>query len=476
MIQPSQVREHYDQLAAERASWFNRNIFFHSEILRYCRFFIPDQSRVLELGCGTGDLLAGLNPSYGVGVDVSPQMTAVASQKYPHLKFVTNDVEKFESQEKFDYVLISGTLGSLHNIQGFLKKISSMMTNETRIVISYYNELWGPILRVGERMGWKMPEIIANWLSVEDIANFLELSGYQVVRRDYLMLCPIRIPFVTSFINKIIGNLPILRRLSLTHLLVARPNRPFPNPEELTASIVLTCRDEEDNIQGLVEGIPQLGKHTEIIFVEGHSKDRTVEKIQEMIKKYPEKDIKLFKQKGIGQGDAFRLGFDMAKGDLLCWMEADLTIDPKEIALFWETYVSGKGEYINGTRFIYQMEKNSMPFFNFIGNRFFGNIFTIILEQRFTDTLCGFKAVSRKNYQKIKKDFDYFGDFDPFGDFQLIFGAIKHGLKVAEIPVHYSPRRYGESKAYGKSFLSFIKHALILFRMSWFAFIKIKLF
>ena len=246
--------------------------------------------------------------------------------------------------------------------------------------------------------------------------------------------------------------------------------------DQLTSSVILTCRDEEENIEGLVKAIPLMGRHTEIIFVEGHSKDNTVAKIQEMIKKYPEKDIKLLKQKGIGQGDAFRLGFDQAKGDLLCWLEADLTIAPQEIGLFWDAYVSGKGEYINGTRFIYQMDKKSMPFLNFIGNRYFGNIFTFMLGQRFTDTLCGFKAIAKRNYQRIRQEIDYFGDFDPFGDFELIFGAIKNALKVVEIPVHYRPRQYGQSKAYGKTFFSFLKHAWLLIKMSGLAFVKIKLF
>ena len=136
----------------------------------------------------------------------------------------------------------------------------------------------------------------------------------------------------------------------------------------------------------------------------------------------------------------------------------------------------GKGEFINGSRFIYKMEKGSMPFFNFLGNRFLGNLFSIILKQRFTDTLCGFKAVSKKNYLKIMKQIDYFGDFDPFGDFELIFGAVKNNLKVAEIPVHYKSRSYGESKAYGFSFFSFLKHSWLLLKMTWIALIKFNKF
>ena len=155
----SNLKEHYNRLAPNRKEWLSRNQFFHAEILRYCRFVIPENSSVLELGCDTGYLLAGLKPSYGVGVDISPEMLTIAREKYPHLKFFSADVEDFEIKEKFDYVVITGTLGSVRNIQSFLKKISSMMTNDTRVIITYYNGYWGPLLRFAERIKWKLPEI-----------------------------------------------------------------------------------------------------------------------------------------------------------------------------------------------------------------------------------------------------------------------------------------------------------------------------
>lgn len=434
------------------------------------------ESRVLELGSKTGDLIGRLNVFYGVGVEVSKEMVEEAKGQFPHIHFIHHNIETFETNQNFDYILLPGILGSIENIQLFFKNLLKYSTHETRVIIYYYNELWGPLLRLAERVGLKMPEVIFNWLSIDDIDNFLHLTGYEVIRRDYLMLLPFYIPFLTPLFNKLIAKFPVIRRLTLIHTIIARPQKPPENFEQLTTSVIITCRDEEENIEGLVKGIPTMGKHTEIIFVEGHSKDNTAGKIQEMIKKYPEKDIKLYQQKGIGQGDAFRLGCEKAQGDFLCWLEADLTIPPEEIKMFWDAYASGVGEYINGTRFIYQMEKKAMPFLNFVGNRFFGNIFTPLLGQRFTDTLCGFKAISRKNYQKIRWQINFFGDFDPFGDFELIFGAVKNCLKVAEIPVHYRPRQYGEPKAYGKSFFSFLKHAWLLLKMSWTAFIKLTLF
>jgi len=253
-------------------------------------------------------------------------------------------------------------------------------------------------------------------------------------------------------------------------LVVARLDSPPDNVDNLINSVVITCRDEKENIEPLVERIPQMGKHTEIIFVEGHSKDGTKEEIKRVIEKYPHKDIKLLIQGGIGQGDAFRKGFDHAKGDFVFWLEADLTTPPEELTKFWDAYISGRCEYANGTRLVYKMQKSAMPVVNFLGNRFFGNLFTWLLKQRFTDTLCGLKALSKRNYLKIRKEINYFGDFDPFGDFELIFGVIKNNLKVADIPVKYYPRQYGQTKT------KVFRHGILLLKMSWIAFKKFKLF
>lgn len=466
------LRNFYNQTAGKRKKYYNRNRFYHRSILKYFRMCIPEGSTVLELGCATGDLIGNLKPSKGIGVDISDSMIAIAREKYPSVAFVCNNAENFETDQVFDYIIFSGIVGSIENIQVLLEKAQKWTTTDTRVFVDFYNPLWYPLIKMGEKIGLKMPELTRNWLSVDDIQNFLDISGYQVIKRKFLMFFPKYIPVITYILNKYIGNLPGVRRFSLNNIVIARPAVPLPNPETKKCSVVITCRDEEGNIEGLVTRMPKMGSKTEIIFVEGHSKDNTVARIQEMIRKYPEKDIKMLTQKGIGQGDAFRYGFDEAKGDFVIWLEADLTTPPEEAIHFWNAFIQNHGEYVNGSRFIYKMERSAMPLFNFLGNRFFGILFTALLKQRFTDTLCGFKAISKKNYLKIRKQIEYFGDFDPFGDFELIFGAIKNNLKVTEIPVHYQPRQYGQSKAYGQSFFSFMKHAMLLLRMSIIAFKK----
>lgn len=469
-MQKEVIKQHYNNSAPERDYWRNKNKYYYDRIIRHYKFQIPEESTILELGCGTGDLLAALKPSRAVGVDFSEEMIKIAKEKYPEFEFYCEDVETFNIVGVFDYIIISGTLGQTEDIQNFLKRIVSFANSDTRVIIDYYNHLWEPILTFAEKLRLKMPEPIHNWLSLEDIENFLNITGYEIIKHDFSLLFPKNILILTPFLNKFLSKFTIIRRFCLLQFVVARPLVSPDNYKNLTSSVVITCRDEKENIEPLVERIPQLGKNTEIIFVEGHSKDRTREEIQRIIEKYPQKTIRLLVQDGIGQKDAYRKGFDQAKGDFILWLEADLTTPPEELSKFWDAYITGRCEFANGTRLVYKMAKGVMPLLNFLGNRFFGNLITWLLERRFTDTLCGLKAISRRNYLRIRKQLDFFGDFDPFGDFELIFGAVKNNLKVVDIPVKYNPRKYGQTKTKP------LKHGCLLLKASWAAFKKFKLF
>jgi glycosyltransferase involved in cell wall biosynthesis len=229
------------------------------------------------------------------------------------------------------------------------------------------------------------------------------------------------------------------------------------------------CRNERGNIEDAVKRIPQMGRDTEIIFVDGNSTDGTPEEIERQIREHPERDIRLIHQgAGIGKGDAVRKGFAAAKADVLVIQDADLTAAPEDLPKFYKALRSGKGEFINGSRLVYPMEKQAMQLLNLLGNKFFGTLFTWLLGQRFRDTLCGTKMISKKDYDLIVANRSYFGEFDPFGDFDLIFGAVRQNLKVVEVPVTYRARTYGATN------IARFKHGWLLLKMSWIAFKKIK--
>ncbi|MBI5905610.1 MAG: glycosyltransferase family 2 protein, partial [Deltaproteobacteria bacterium] len=339
----------------------------------------------------------------------------------------------------------------------------------TRVILTYFNYLWGPVLWAGERLGIKRPQPDQNWLSLADLQNLLSLAGFQTVSMGYKVLLPVRVPLLSSLCNRVLANLPLLRKLCLVETLIARP-APVPVPEEaLSCSVVVPARNERGNVESAVRRIPPMGRHTEIVFVEGNSRDGTAEEIERVIAACPDRDVKIVRQgSGVGKGDAVRKGFAAATGDVLMILDADLTVPPEELPKFLATLCSGRAEFVHGSRLVYPMEKQAMRFLNTLGNKFFSLAFTWLLDQRFKDTLCGTKVLLRRDYERIAAGRSYFGDFDPFGDFDLIFGAAKLDLKILEIPIRYRERTYGTTQ------ISRFRHGWLLLRMCLFALRRIK--
>ena len=420
-------------------------------------------------------VLAALNPSFGVGVDLSPQMIAIAAATYAQLEFHAGNIEDDAFLETitgpFDYIVISDTIGLIEDAEALFETLHRLMTNETRLILAYYSHLWEPVLRVAESLNLKMPQVDQNWLSTADTTNLLALADYEVVREEWRQLVPRRLLGVGTFINRFIATLPGIRMLCLRNYLVARPLPRLPRPEKMpSATVLVPCRNERGNIESAVTRLPKFAPDIEILFVEGHSKDGTFEECERVKAAYPDRDIKVFRQPGKGKGDAVRKGFAEARGDILMILDADLTVPPESMPKFYNAIASSRGEFINGTRMVYPMEDTAMRTLNNIANRGFAKIFSYLLNQRFTDTLCGTKVLCRRDYDRIAANRHYFGDFDPFGDFDLIFGAAKLNLRIVEVPIRYAGRSYGETQ------ISRFTHGWLLLRMVLFAWRKLKAF
>ncbi|MCR4336946.1 MAG: glycosyltransferase [Candidatus Omnitrophica bacterium] len=462
----SSLSDHYNSLAHLRDWYRQKNRYYYELLHKEYRYFVPKGKKVLEVGCGTGELLNVLEPSIGVGIDLSHKMAAAAHEKFPHLQFFAGEVKDLLLPEKFDYVILSGLLGEVQDIQQLLLDLKRFCHPQTRIIIEYYSYFWQYLLKMGEKWHMKIPQRIQNWVTHEDVLNFLTLAGYEDVRWERSILCPQNIWGVSYILNRFVAKLPIINALTLNHFVIARPI--FSPMEDFSVTIVVPCRNEKGNIEQAVTRTPSFGKHQEFIFVEGGSKDGTYEEVERIIQKYFDKDIKLFKQVGRGKADAVRVGFGHATGDILMILDADLTVAPEDLPKFYDAIRSNRGEFINGCRLVYPMEKEAMRFLNMLANKFFGIFFSWLLGQRFKDTLCGTKVLFKDQYQEIAANRAYFGDFDPFGDFDLIFGAVKLNLKVLELPIRYRERTYGTTQ------IRRFYHGLLLFKMCGFAMKKIK--
>jgi SAM-dependent methyltransferase len=465
------IYENSEHHARSRQYWRQKAEFFHVEDLRYLRFLVPKGLRVLELGCGTGDTLAALEPAYGIGIDFSPTMIEHARRAHPEIEFRVGDIEHPDTlitlQGPLDVILIVDTLGSLEDCQALLENLHRLCSRETRLVVAYYSHLWHPLLKLAERLRMRMPQPPYNILSPTDLRAIAELSGFDSIKSEVRLLSPLRLLGLGRLINRFLSPIPLIRHLSLRHYLVARSAHHL-GDDSVSATVVIPARNERGNIDPAVRRIPRFCDDLEIIFVEGHSTDGTLEEMRRVKEAFPDREIKILVQVGKGKSDAVFTGFDAARGDVLMILDADLTMPPEQLGKFWNAIRTGKGEFINGTRLIYPTEYDAMRFANLIANKAFSYLFSWLLNQRFTDTLCGTKALRRSDYLRLKAGRAYFGDFDPFGDFDLIFGAAKLNLKVVEIPIRYANRTYGQTQ------ISRFRHGLMLVRMVMFAFFRIK--
>lgn len=357
-------------------------------------------------------------------------------------------------------VILDNIIGDIPDLQVYFENLRKNINPETRVLISYHNFTREPILNLASSLGLRKKVGIQNWITGDDLKNILQISGFDVI----------------STYSRFFG---------ITSITVARPktvnHQSLAINHSYSVSIIVPARNEEGNIPKIVPSIPKFGKWQEVVFVEGNSKDKTWGVINEQITNYKsqtinksqksnfKRTIKAYKQNGKGKADAVKLGFEKAKGDILMIYDADRTVPASDLPKFYNALASGQGEFINGSRLVYPMEAQAMRLLNKIGNQFFSFVFTKIFSQRFKDTLCGTKAIFRKDFLKMKKDYIKYLKVDPFGDFALIFSAIKYNLKVVEIPVRYKEREYGETN------IRRFYHGLLLFKLAWIALKEFKL-
>jgi hypothetical protein len=417
-------------------------------------------------------VLASLKPARGVGIDVSPRMIELARERHKDLDLRVADVERDPLPEgPFDVVLMSDVVGHLDDIQRGMERVRSLLKPGGRVVITYYNFLWEPVLKVAERLGLKTPWPDQNWLSMDDIENLLDLSGFEVVRRGTDILLPLDLPVISDLMNLVAAKIPGTREAALVHYFVARPvEQPVMDPRP-TVSVICPCKNERGNIREAVNRTPVMGPATELIFVDGNSTDGTVDEIHAVMKEYKGPlTLRLVPQgDGKGKGDAVRKGFAAAQNDVLMILDSDLTVMPEDLPKFYDALVKQKGEFINGVRLVYPMEGEAMRFLNQLGNKFFSLALSWLLEQPIKDSLCGTKVLLRRDYDRIASHREFFGDFDPFGDFDLLFGAARLNMKIVDLPVRYRARTYGDTK------ISRFTHGWLLLRMTAFGFRKLRM-
>lgn len=468
--QYQQIRAaHWDAVAQQMDRWSGWGGTYHHRLTEIYQFLVAPGQRVLEIGCSQGNLLAALKPSVGVGVDFSGAMIERAAKRHPGLRFLQVDAHEINLDETFDVIILSDLVNDLWDVQAVLEQIEPLTTPDTRVILNTYSRLWELPLSVAARLGLARPTLHQNWLTVEDTVGLLNLSNFEVIRQWQEVLCPLPIPLVEQLLNRVLVKIWPLNLGALANFIVARPKAASqPRADLPLVSVIVPARNEAGNIEQILARVPEMGRGTELVFVEGHSRDDTYAAIERAIAANPDRRCKLLRQTGVGKGDAVRLGFAVASGEIVTILDADLTVPPEDLPRFISALYERKAEFVNGVRLVYPMEKQAMRFLNLLGNKFFSLAFSWLLGQPIKDTLCGTKAMWRSDYLAIAANRAHFGDFDPFGDFDLLFGSAKLNLKIVDLPIRYRERTYGTTN------IQRWRHGMLLLRMVAFAARRVK--
>ena len=459
-------RAHWDSIADKRQK-SSPAAYYHRRLTKIYQFLIPPGQKVLEIGCSIGDLLSHLRPSLGVGIDLSGQMVKRGAKRHQEIHFIQGDAHHLCLNEKFDVIILSDLVNDLWDVQSVFDQIRKIATSRTRIIINTYSRLWELPLGLAQHLSLATQLLPQNWLTVEDLTGLLNIADIEVIRHWPEVLWPLNTPLLGRFFNRFVAKIWPFRYLDLANFIIARPIGK-PELKKPLVSVIVPVRNEAGNIPQIFARTPEMGGGTELIFVEGRSHDDTCSVIKKMIQDHPQRQCHFFQQTGVGKGDAVRLGFSKASGDILMILDADATVPPEDLPRFYKALVSGKGEFVNGVRLIYPIEKQAMRFLNMVGNKFFSLAFSWLLGQSVKDTLCGTKVLWKSDYERIAENRSYLGNFDPFGDFDLLFGSARLNLKIVEMPVRYAMRTYGETNIRRWS------HGWLLLRMVMFAALRIK--
>lgn len=469
------TRRHLVEIAPRRELWINRNRYYYRLLSRLLRFIVEPNKKVLSVRCGTGKLLKAVRPSQAKGIDICAEMIDIAKRRNPSFEFSVAFPDKdefqqrFAAEEKFDYILFND-IGDTVDVLQALQNLRQLCRRHTRLVITTYNHFWEPLVTFAEWLGMKVPRTEQNWLSLSDIRNLMKLAGFEALETHGIVLLPKYVPLLSSVLNRFVARLPLLRRLCMTQLVVGRLTPAPLNPQDISVSVIIPCKDERGNVEDAVRRLPHMGRETEIIFCDDRSTDGTAEEVIRVRARYPHQHVRLEYGPGISKSKNVWTGFNSATGDVLMILDADLTTMPEELVYFMNVIASGQAEFVNGSRLVYPVPKGAMNGANMLGNKFFSIAFTYLLGQRVKDTLCGTKVLWRTDWERIKPMLGTWGTDDRWGDYDLLFGAAKLNLKILDLPVHYQERVYGTTKM-----TRVLRNGLIMLKMCWYGFLKLKL-
>tara|TARA_X000000950_G_scaffold30511_1_gene32973 strand:- start:47 stop:1324 length:1278 start_codon:yes stop_codon:yes gene_type:complete len=391
---------------------------------------------------------------------------------------IINDKNKLDEvlsrpgiDDKIKLLLVSIPLNNFDNLVDFFKSIDSKFSDETKIIVNYYSILWRPFFFLMSKIG--ITHYFKNecYFSKKIFDIFLESTNYKISHYIDEPPIPINIFGISKVFYLLTNFFPILKFLSVTKICYLQKKTISKDYVIKKASIIIPCKNEEDNIKKIIQDTSSLEFPFELVFIDDKSEDKTAEIINEQIKNKKNIEIRLVHGEGLGKYKAVRQGIKNSSGYYCMIFDADITVDMSDLNLFFKAISEGRGNLINGSRLIYKPYSGAMRTLNYFGNIFFAYLVSYITNVKVTDTLCGTKCFKTSDIKKFDEFENNNNITDLWGDFNILFAASYYGLKTIDLPIRYKKREEGETKMNKRYF--FFKNML---RTCLKAFIRFKCF
>ena len=358
-------------------------------------------------------------------------------------KDTVNQLKDLNNKD-FDLIVLTDIFEITEDIYGFLRYLESILKEDGKILVNSINPKWNLLLIIFEILRLKKNSPGRSYIHHKKIYSIAESSGFKLNASFTRQLFPFKLLKLGNLLNNILEIVFFKFNLGINNYLILSKNNNKFIP--MSKSIIVPAKNEEKNLNPLISRIPKFDTPYEIIIVCGSSKDKTIDEAKLIKKKLSDIEIQVIEQKSKGKGPGVLEAIGLSKYDLITILDADISVAPETLVHFFKIIEEGKADFVNGTRFVYKMEKGAMRKLNNLGNLFFQLIISVVINKKLTDSLCGTKVFKKTSIEHLHSWSKNLIVKDPFGDFDFLFSAAYSGEKILEYPIHYKARVYGTTQ------------------------------
>jgi 2-polyprenyl-3-methyl-5-hydroxy-6-metoxy-1,4-benzoquinol methylase len=218
----SPVEKHFDSIADKYDYFKKRNWYYYQNLKKLYRELVLPQQKVLEIGCGTGDLISSVEAQDAFGIDISSEMIRIARKKHSNVNFQTSTIENYKTDMVFDCIFLADVIEHLENVSSAVQSLKPLCHNSTKIIFSYANPFWEPILWILEKLSLKMPEGPHYRIPFHKFKKILSNNDFDPIERGWRLLFPAYIPVFSRLINNYFFHIPILKRFGLLEYIIIK--------------------------------------------------------------------------------------------------------------------------------------------------------------------------------------------------------------------------------------------------------------